>query len=88
MPPYPSLTHALADALVDLAWFVEDTDDEVMDQDDALKALEGVAAVFDRMPEAQRAAFLDLLGEMTAAEADPRRRAFLEDFPEDFGLVD
>ncbi|MFI8185718.1 hypothetical protein OG539_03950 [Actinacidiphila glaucinigra] len=88
MPPYPSLTHALVAALVDLTWFVEDADDERMDQDEALKALEGVAAVVDRMTEGQRDGFLDLLSAMTAAETDPRRRAFLEDFPEDFGVVD
>ncbi|MFE0631398.1 hypothetical protein ACFW3D_31125 [Streptomyces sp. NPDC058864] len=88
MPPYPSLTHALAEALVDLTWFVEDADDERMDQDDALKALDGVAAVVGCMTEGQRAEFLDLLGAMKAAERDPRRRAFLEDFPEDFGVVE
>ncbi|MDX2847919.1 MULTISPECIES: hypothetical protein [Streptomycetaceae] len=88
MPPYPSLTHALVAALVDLTWFVEDADDERMDQDEALKALEGVAAVVDRMTEGQRDGFLEVLAAMTAAETDPGRRAFLEDFPEDFGVVD
>lgn len=88
MPQYPSLTHALAEALVDVTWFIDGTDDEQMDEDDAVTALEGVAAVVDRMSEAQRAELLDVLEAMAAAEADPRRRAFLETFPEDFGVVE
>ncbi|MEU6198356.1 hypothetical protein [Streptomyces sp. NPDC047061] len=40
---YPSLTRALAEALVDALWFVEGSEDEQMDPDDAVKVLEGVA---------------------------------------------
>jgi hypothetical protein len=29
-----------------------------------------------------------LIGEMAAAETNPARRAFLEEFPESFGLID
>jgi hypothetical protein len=53
---HPSLPRALAEALVDLAWFVERTDDDRMDQDDGVKALEGVAEVADRLSDSQRPA--------------------------------
>jgi hypothetical protein len=88
MSQYPSLTRALAEALADLAWFVEGADDEHVDQDDAVRALEGVAAMVDRLSNAQRAEFRQVIGAMTAAETDPGRRGFLEAFPEGFGLVE
>jgi hypothetical protein len=86
MSQYPSLTHALAEALVDLARFVESSDDEQLDQDDAVRALEGVAAVADRMSDAQRAELRQVVEAMAAAETDPGRREFLEEFPDGFGL--
>ena len=87
MSQYPSLTRALAEALVDLARFVEGADDEHMDQDDAVKALGGVAAVVGHLPDSQRAELRQVIEAMTAAEADPGRREFLEAFPGGFGLV-
>ncbi|MFH8224316.1 hypothetical protein ACH4C2_34970 [Streptomyces sp. NPDC018057] len=88
MPQYPSLTRALAEALVDLVWFLESADEDHMDQDDAVKALEGVAAVVDRLSPSQRGEFRHVVRAMTAAEADPGRRGFLEAFPDGFGLVE
>ncbi|MEU1304399.1 hypothetical protein [Streptomyces shenzhenensis] len=87
MSQYPSLTRALAEALVDLAWFVESADDEHMDQDDAVKALEGVTAMVDRLSNSQRAEFQQVIEAMTEAETDPGRREFLEAVPDGFGLV-
>ncbi|MFD8396293.1 hypothetical protein ACFV2N_45710 [Streptomyces sp. NPDC059680] len=43
MPVDPSLTRALAEALVDVLWFVDGCEDERMDPDDAVGVLEGVA---------------------------------------------
>ncbi|WP_372348248.1 hypothetical protein [Streptomyces sp. KL116D] len=87
-PSFPSLTRALAEALVDVLWFVEGSEEEQMDPDDAVKVLEGVGALVDQLSSDQRAEFIDLLGGMAAEETDPSRRAFLEGFPEGFGLVD
>ncbi|GAA0682182.1 hypothetical protein GCM10010193_39880 [Kitasatospora atroaurantiaca] len=53
-----------------------------------MKALEGVAAVVDRMSDAQRAEFQQVIEAMTATEAASGRREFLEAFPEGFGLVE
>jgi hypothetical protein len=88
MSQYPSLTQALTEALVDLVWFIEGADDDHMDPDDAVKALEGVAVVVDRMSDGQRAELQELIETLAAAETDHRRREFLEAFPEGFGLVE
>ncbi|MFE2599596.1 hypothetical protein ACFXCZ_24390 [Streptomyces sp. NPDC059396] len=87
MPVFPSLTPALAQALVDVLWFVEGCEDEQMDPDDAIKVLEGVVHLVTQLTSDQRSEFIDLLGSMAAEETDPSRREFLEGFPEGFGLV-
>ncbi|MFJ6565763.1 hypothetical protein ACIQMV_39240 [Streptomyces sp. NPDC091412] len=56
--------------------------------DQAHKVLEGVADLVAQLSSDQRSDFIDLLGSMTAEEADPSRREFLESFPEGFGLVE
>ncbi|MFI6093043.1 hypothetical protein [Streptomyces sp. NPDC051218] len=88
MSGYPSLTRALAEALVDVLWFIEGCEDEQMDPDDAVKVLEGVATVVSQLSSDQRSEFMDLLGSMAAEETDPSRRELLEGFPEGFGLVE
>lgn len=81
---YPSLTRALAEALVDVLRFVDSSEDEQMDQDDAVKVMEGVAHVVSALTGDQRQELVGLVGEMAVAETDPDRRAFLEGF----GLID
>ncbi|SCF65759.1 hypothetical protein GA0115280_10523 [Streptomyces sp. Cmuel-A718b] len=88
MPLYSSLTHALAAALADVLWFIEGSEDEQMDSDDAVKVLEDVAHLVGKLSSDQRSELTGLLGTMAAAESDPARREFLEGFPEGFGLVD
>ncbi|MFH9727781.1 hypothetical protein ACH4M4_33160 [Streptomyces sp. NPDC017254] len=83
-----SLTRALAEALVDVLWFIDGIDDEQTDQDDAVKVLEGVAHVVSTLPSDQRQELTALLGEMAATETGSARREFLEEFPEGFGLID
>ncbi|MEV8450451.1 hypothetical protein [Streptomyces parvus] len=88
MPLYSSLTHAPAAALADVLWFIEGSEDEQMDSDDAVKVLEDVAHLVGKLSSDQRSELTGLLGTMAAAESDPARREFLEGFPEGFGLVD
>ncbi|MEJ8640630.1 hypothetical protein WKI68_02590 [Streptomyces sp. MS1.HAVA.3] len=83
---YPSLTRALAEALVDVLWFIDGSEDEQMDPDDAVKVLEGVGHVVSTLPNDQRQELIELVGEMAAGETNPFRREFLEEFPEGFGL--
>ncbi|WP_308299864.1 hypothetical protein [Streptomyces sp. CJ_13] len=88
MPVYSSLTHALAEALVDVLWFVESAEDEQMDPDNAVKVMEGVAHLVTKLSSDQRNELIELLGIMAEAESDPARREFLEGFPEGFGLLE
>ncbi|MER5933949.1 hypothetical protein [Streptomyces sp. NPDC002054] len=88
MPVYPSLTRALAEALVGALWFIEGSENEQMDPDDAVKVLEGVAHLFSQLSTDQRQELIDLVRAMAEAEPDPARREFLEGFPEGFGLVE
>ncbi|MFI9771278.1 hypothetical protein ACIHJG_31020 [Streptomyces sp. NPDC052415] len=85
---YSSLTHALAEALVDVLWFIEGSEDEQMDPDDAVKVLEGVAHLVSKLSSDQRSELHDLLRTMAEAEPNLARREFLEGFPEGFGLHD
>ncbi|MCF3182037.1 hypothetical protein IPZ70_19100 [Streptomyces polychromogenes] len=85
---YPSLARALADALVDVLCFIDGSEEEQMDQDDAVKVMEGVAHVLSTLPSDQRQELIELVGEMADAESNPARREFLDAFPEGFGLDD
>ncbi|MFG2867565.1 hypothetical protein [Streptomyces sp. NPDC048338] len=78
----------MAEALVDVLWFIDGSEDEQMDQDDAVKVMEGVAHVVNTLSRDQQQELIALLGEMAAAETNPARREFLEEFPEGFGLID
>lgn len=88
MSSYPSLTRALAEALIDVLWFIDISEDEQMDPDDAVKVLEGVAHLVSTLPNDQRQELIALVTEITAAETNAARRDFLKEFPESFGLVD
>ena len=74
--------------MVDVLWFIEVSEEEQMDQDDAVKMMEGVAHLVGRLSSEQRSELLKLLGTMAESESDPARREFLEGFPEGFGLLD
>ncbi|QES10976.1 hypothetical protein DEJ44_35355 [Streptomyces venezuelae] len=88
MPVYWSLAHALAAALVDVLWFIEGSEDEQMDPDEAAKVLEGVAHLVSELSSDQVGELIDLLRTMAEAESDPARREFLEGFPDGFGILD
>ncbi len=53
-----------------------------------MKALEGVAAVVNRLSDSQRGEFQQVIEAMTEAETDPGRRRILEAFPDGFGPVE
>ncbi|AQT77028.1 hypothetical protein B1K54_34130 [Streptomyces sp. fd1-xmd] len=85
---YPSLTRALAEALVDVLRYIDGSEDEQMDQDDAVKVMEGVGHVVRTLSSDQRQELIELVGEMAVAENNPARREFLEASPEGFGLIE
>ncbi|MGW6710435.1 hypothetical protein ACWGDE_36850 [Streptomyces sp. NPDC054956] len=88
MPVYSSLSRALTEALINVLWFIEGSEDEQMDPDDAVRVLEGVAPLVGELASDQRSQFLELLRDMADGEADSARREFLEGFTEDFGLLE
>ncbi|MFJ5610612.1 hypothetical protein ACIQCJ_14630 [Streptomyces sp. NPDC093221] len=59
---------AMAEALVDVLWFIDGGEDEQMDPDGTVKVLEGVAHMVSTAPNDQRHELIALLGEMAAAE--------------------
>ncbi|MET9735176.1 hypothetical protein ABZZ79_32435 [Streptomyces sp. NPDC006458] len=77
----------MTEALVDVLWFIDGSQDEQMDQDDAVKVMEGVSRVVSTLPSDQQQELIGLVEELAAAESNPARREFLEEFPEGFGLI-
>ncbi|MGW0665138.1 hypothetical protein [Streptodolium elevatio] len=88
MSEYPSLSRGLAEALIDVVWFVESCDDEQMNPDDAVKVLEGVAYRLGRFSVDQRDEFLGMVAVMAETEPDAERRAFIQGLPDGLGLRD
>ena len=74
-----SRDEVLADAVLDMvAWF-EVVDDETLDPDVAVKALEQLAYHLHRLEGGDRAAFVERARARARTERDPRyRRAFEE----------
>ncbi|MGW4650406.1 hypothetical protein [Kitasatospora sp. NPDC004289] len=88
MSHYPSLAHGVTDALVDLTWHIATSSPQQMDPDHAVKALELIGTVIERMTEDQQTGLLQVLGELHTVEDDSDRAGFLRAFPECYGLVD
>jgi hypothetical protein len=76
------------DALLDCVMFLELSNDDVVDPDVAATVLDNVAGILGELDDEEREALAALIQERAADTDDPARRAFLEDFPESFGLVD
>ncbi|MEU0739659.1 hypothetical protein [Streptomyces sp. NPDC006134] len=74
MPVYSSLTRALAEALADVLWSIESSEDEQVSPDGAVKVLEGIAHLVGKLSSDQRNEWNDLLGTRAGAESDPADR--------------
>lgn len=81
------LVPVLAGLVVDVVRFLDSCEDDEVDPDSAVKMLESVSWVLTRLPGDQRDRFLAVLAALAAAEQEPGRRAFLEEFPFAGGLV-
>ncbi|WP_432131701.1 hypothetical protein [Streptomyces tendae] len=82
------LVPALAGLVVDVAWFLECCDDDVVDPDSAVKMMEGIGGELLRLPPDQRDRLLQVLADLAEAEQNDARREFLESFPLACGLVE
>ncbi|WP_405499060.1 hypothetical protein OG501_01350 [Streptomyces niveus] len=55
--------------MVDVLWFIEGSEDEQTDPDDAVKVLEGVAHLVTKLSSEQRSELIGLLGTMAEAQS-------------------
>ncbi|MGF6883096.1 hypothetical protein ABIA39_002037 [Nocardia sp. GAS34] len=78
----------LTGPVVDVVRFLAECGDEEVDPDTAVKMLESVADVLQRLPGDQLDRFLTVLAELAEAESDPGRREFLRSFPVACGLIE
>jgi hypothetical protein len=74
--------------LVEVVWWLDTCDDDVVDPDLAVKILEGVAAGLLGLPDAHRARLLEVLTRLADADGDDDRRERLSVFPYAMGLVE
>ncbi|ARF83263.1 hypothetical protein ACIG0C_34900 [Kitasatospora aureofaciens] len=82
------LVPVLAGLVVDTVWLLDSCEDDEVDPDSAVKMMESVAGVLQRLPEDQLGRFLRTLRGLAESESDPQRREFLESFPGACGLVE
>ncbi|NUT20821.1 MAG: hypothetical protein HOV77_16695 [Hamadaea sp.] len=82
------LVRALVGLVAELAFRLDGSDEELVDERWAVKALEWIAYVCGQLPPEQRLRLVGVMAEL-AAEARPGpEREFLESFAENFGLLD
>jgi hypothetical protein len=96
-----SMTCVLVEAIMNLATFVEFSDDDTVDPDDAVQQLEDLGVILDQLTQTERAEFVQCLERLAAdrvalnEQAAPfvipgteRYVTFLKEFPVNFGWVD
>ena len=79
---------AAAGLLVDLLWWLDVCDDEVVDPRVAVMLQGEIGLTFDAMPGDERARILAVLRELAEAETHPGRRYELRLFPYAVGLIE
>jgi hypothetical protein len=80
------MNEILMRVVLDLAAFLELTDDSHVDPRLAVKQLESVAFSLQQLRSEDRETFLAFVEQRAAEETDPLYRRFLLDFPEALGL--
>jgi hypothetical protein len=78
----------VVEALLDCLMFLELSDDEAVNPDDAVRMMEWVAHLLGDLSPADRLRLAEMAEARAAREEDPDRREFLLDFPEAFALVE
>lgn len=82
------LVRPLAGLVAELAFRLDGSDEELVDERWAVKALDWIAYACGQLPPDQRRRLAQVMADF-AAGADPGpQREFLESFAEDFGLLD
>ncbi len=88
MPDDHGLPLPLAEAVIYLMAFLEPADDDTIDPDGAVTAMEDAAADLLRLNREQREALATHAERLAARESDPRMAEFLRGFSEGCGLLD
>jgi hypothetical protein len=96
-----SLTCVLVEMIVQLAAFLEFSDNETVDPDSSTRELDELCANLEQLTQAERTEFIECLKRLAAERIELNKQAapfvipgtekyvrFLENFPTDFGLVD
>lgn len=78
----------MAQALLECLMFLELSDDEAVNPDDAVRVMETVQYIFGRLPAMDRPSSVGWPSSKAALQSSEARRAFLLSLPEGFGLID
>ncbi|MFE4997709.1 hypothetical protein ACFRH4_41550 [Streptomyces mirabilis] len=85
------ITRSLAKAVMDILNAIELADEDIIDDDDAVKIIEWVSGNLNnalaKRPEEDRQELVRLLCDIAGEEQDPERRELALQFPEAVGLV-
>lgn len=87
-PPRSAALPTVVGILVDLVWWLDTCDDDVVDPDLAVKMLESVGAELDTLSPGHRDRLIEVLAGLAESEEDDGRRYQLFFFPFGMGLVD
>lgn len=88
MPLDDALPLPLAEAVIFLLAFLELADDDTIDPDSAVTAMENAMADLLRLTRAQREALAAHAERLADRQAHPRMAEFLRNFTDGFGLLD
>ena len=78
----------LFNVIVDAAILFELSDEEDIDPDLSVNALEQMAAELKKLPEETKHEFLEFVAELASNENDKSKAQFLVELPDSFGLMD
>ncbi|MEV5570722.1 hypothetical protein AB0L06_11770 [Spirillospora sp. NPDC052269] len=88
MDESPELLTQLLKAVVAYTWFFETCDDDVLDDDTAIKQTEYAGYLLNQLADTDKQRLVDTLATLAAAEPDQRYREFITSFAFSMGLVE
>ncbi|MEV6868956.1 hypothetical protein AB0M44_49335 [Streptosporangium subroseum] len=88
MPAPRTLTRALTEIIIELAWCIESSHDDDVNPDIAVKWLEDITTALSDLTDEQREEMRTLVHQIAAEEPSGARRRFMEEFPKAFSLSD
>lgn len=80
------LNKTLASCLLDLLYSIETASEDEINEDFSVNLLESVGAEIQTLNRKELSEFMDVVSNISIAESDPKRRVFLDELSENFGL--